>query len=228
MASVLRGDQRARNEWSMKGKTRERSEKWTHGTSNEVREKEGRTVEAELSSLVSSTAQSRKVRCPVISVNPRRGGRPENIHIDLYRVTSPASLSFHRRATYAPTCTHAPPFLHIRTDSFTLTKTLFPSVSIATLLSLFRQFPPPALPLPLPLPHPLLPPPPPPRPRFNLPRKLALSVSLFLSLIVHTIGDTLYEPPQSALSSRAQEPGQPHRSSAPRKDTKRIGEPNRL
>lgn len=32
---------------------------------------------------VVSGAQSRKVRCPVISVNPRRGGRPENIHIDL-------------------------------------------------------------------------------------------------------------------------------------------------
>lgn len=32
--------------------------------------------------------KSRKARCPVISVNPRGGGRPENIHIDL-----PADLS---------------------------------------------------------------------------------------------------------------------------------------
>lgn len=41
-----------------------------------------------MSSLVSSGAQSRKVRCPVISVNPPRGDRLENIHIDLYPVTS--------------------------------------------------------------------------------------------------------------------------------------------
>lgn len=49
-----------------------------------------------------SLHKSRKARCSVISVNPRRGGRPENIHIDL-----PVDLSLpHNTRAYA--------YIHVR------------------------------------------------------------------------------------------------------------------